>query len=52
MKRKIKKRARKVAKKTPELKSYASLYAARLARQVRAELGPRRAAPDKGKKLR
>ena len=52
MKKKAKKRARTITKPTAEYKSYASLYAATLARQVRAELGPHRAKPNKGKKLR
>jgi len=50
MKTKTKKRARSVAKPRSELKSYASLYAATLARQVKADLEPRGATPKKGKK--
>jgi hypothetical protein len=50
MKKKVAKGSRKTAKPVQELRSYASIYAATLARQVAAELKPRHPAPKKSKK--
>jgi hypothetical protein len=51
-KKKVVKRARKIARARQEPKTYASIYAATLARQVAAELKPLQPARRKGRKAR
>jgi hypothetical protein len=52
MSKKNKKTTRSIAKPSSELRSYASIYGATLAKQVAAELNPRDAKSKTTKKLR